>query len=427
MELINKIYHKCSGLRIVRMAGNIYRNGFFLSNYKAYLRLKKLQNQHYVHDKVRVVFLCQYVQAWNKMESVCERMIADDRFEVILFAVPYQIQEPDEEVYRYFKKLYGDKVIDAYERQEWKSLEALEPDYVFYQRPYDSYLPKQYQSGRVSAYSKICHIVYGYLLTETAKNICMNKLFFRNVYYYFAENEICWKENVDRFKKSHRQGYRKTVNIGYPCMEHFMKKRTEAAAYPGQFRILWTPRWSEDKEVGGSNFLNFKDEVIKLPQMREDLFVVFRPHPMTFSHFVSINKMTQEQADRYIQVYEEHPRLEYDKSADFASVFWNTDVMLTDVSSVIVEYFLTGKPIIYCDTGATPNSFFQEILKVCYVVKSWEEAQEYLMKLADGKDPLKEKRLRKIESLMGNDFEHISEKFIEEIWEDYSSTMKEGD
>lgn len=42
VEWLKKVYHKYSNSYLVRMVGDIYRNGFFISNYLAYLRLKRI-------------------------------------------------------------------------------------------------------------------------------------------------------------------------------------------------------------------------------------------------------------------------------------------------------------------------------------------------------------------------------------------------
>ena len=424
MELLKKLYHKYSDTKPVQIAGKIYRNGFFASNYLAYRRLKKLaERKNDLSRPVRVVYLCQYTQAWNKMKSIFEMMLSDDRFNASILAVPDDIRNTNDKIYMYFKELYGENnVINGYENSSWYKLEDIKPDYVFYQRPYDQYLPKEYQSRAVSEYAKICHLVYGYLLTETTKDICTNKRFFRNVYMYFAENTICRDFNINRFKLSHKKGYRKTPAIGYPVLEYFMKQKEKYNKKDNDsYKVLWTPRWSEDKEAGGSNFINFKDKIVEFANKNPEFYMVFRPHPMTFNHFISVGRITEEEVKDYLRRYNTNDRLEYNNTAEYVDVFWNTDALLTDVSSIIVEYFITGKPMIYCDTGAVPDTFFKEILKVMYVVDTWEQAEGKLLELKSGKDPLKEARHKKIAELMGQDFEHISERFLDEIYKDYIS------
>jgi hypothetical protein len=420
IELLKKIYHKLSDYKIVQWAGHLYTNGSPIGNYKAYLRLKNLSKQQKHHGKIRVVFLGQNASVWNKLQSVYEKMVEDDRFEVSLLAIPEHITSVDTKSFDYFFRLYGDRVLNAYIEGRWLDLEGLKPDYVFYQRPYDQYLPMEYRSDVVSRYAKICHVVYGYQVAKTTESSVLNKRFFRNVYMYFAENSIYYEMNRKRFQKSHKEGVRKTLNIGYPALEKFVKQKEEPKAGEKKFHVLWTPRWTEDKDCGGSNFITFKDKVLELVQ-NKNIFLCFRPHPMTFDHFISVGRITREEVDRYVECYEKSEQMHYDNGASYEKTFWNSDMLLTDVSSVIAEYFLTGKPVVYCETGSVPNQLLEEMMKVFYVVKTWEEAKEKVLALSQGIDPLKEERERKIGELMGSDFEHISQRFLEEIYQDYNS------
>lgn len=422
IKFLKKVYHKYSDTRVVRWLGNVYRNGFFLSNYAAYLRLKKfVRKKRPVNNKIKVVFLCQYAQVWNKLKSVYEKMEKDDRYSVLILAIPEDITNVDDKIYNYFFEKYGTNVINAYQNGQWYDLKSINADYIFYQRPYDQYLPREYRSAAVSGYAKICHVVYGYQVAVTTESSCMNRLFFRNVYMYFAENAIYHKFNINRFKKSHKDGIRKTLNIGYPSLEDFMKHKDDVKESRDNVRVLWTPRWSEDKENGGSNFMTFKDEIVKLPEADDRIQVVFRPHPMTFKHFISVNRITEKEVNEYLNIYENNENLIYHSDMEYAELFWDSDILLTDVSTVIVEYFLTGKPIVYCDTGSKPNEFMKEMLKVFYVVNTWEEAKSKVLELVNGEDPLKEERNKKISELLGADFEHISDRFLETICEDYKA------
>lgn len=425
MEFLKKIYHKYSNTKLFQLLADIYRNGFFVTNYMSFLRVKRLSKLTYnVEQPVKVVFLCQYIQAWNKLKCVYERMQQDERFETSIVAVPYDIKNIDNGVYDYFTKHYGENVITAWNGQEWLDLQTLGAHYVFYQRPYDQYLPKEYRSNKVSKYAKVCHVVYGYQLAITTEASLMNKLFFRNVYMYFAENTIYYKYNIERFKRSHKLGYRKTYNIGYPSLEDFAKQRPKEEKLKDKFQILWTPRWSDDEEVGGSNFMTFKDHVVELPKKLGDIELIFRPHPMTFQHFISVGKITQEEVERYLDIYEKDEHLTYDNQPDYVKQFWNSDVLLTDGSTIIAEWFLTGKPIVYCETGSKPNAFMKEMMKVFYIVHSWEEAEEKIKELHRGIDPLKEERERKVQELMGDDLEHVSNRFLETIYEDYINNKR---
>ena len=114
----------------------------------------------------------------------------------------------------------------------------------------------------------------------------------------------------------------------------------------------------------------------------------------------------------------EENHLLYDTDPNYAASFWRTDVMISDISSVMPDYFLTGRPVIYCETGATENEIFREMLKGAYRVKDWESLEKTLNDLRNGIDPLKEVRLQKRAELFGEDPMHVAERFLEVLERD---------
>lgn len=417
MKLLTRFYHKYSSTKFVAWLAEIYRDGTLVSNHNAYVKLRKLSEKSVVqHTPIRVVFLGQAPGSWMKIKCIFDSMLEDERFDPVILAIPEDIGNINMNTYKYFSGIYGSAVVNAYHGSAWRPIRELKPDYVFYQQPYDNYLPPEYQSGNVIKYVKTLYVPYGFVLWDKVKSISMSKIFFRNLYCYFAESRLNMEYNVNRLKKSHRKGYQKSVNIGYPIFETFMRKKPLSSIQRTSKIVLWTPRWSED--VGGSNFLNFKDEIVKLPEKNSDLKIIFRPHPMLIDHFIEKNRITKEDAEAYLRKFKDNASLEYDTSNDYMEMFWDVDILLTDISSIIVEFFLTGKPIIYCDIGVIPDAFFAELLKGMYVVSDWQEAEQKLNELLQGNDPLREKREELRTALFGDDFYHITSGILEEIYHD---------
>ena len=72
--------------------------------------------------------------------------------------------------------------------------------------------------------------------------------------------------------------------------------------------------------------------------------------------------------------------------------------MITDISSIVAEYFLTGKPIIYCHKKDCFNDFSRKLSEGFYWVRNWQELERTLQMLKSGDDPLKAKRQELIKS-----------------------------
>ncbi|MBE6119202.1 MAG: hypothetical protein E7189_01995 [Erysipelotrichaceae bacterium] len=422
MEWIYKLYHKVEHNPLVKQAVKVYRKGNPIENKKALKRLKALSQKKASGKTAKVVFIGQSTTCWNKLKSVCDEMIKDSRFDVKVLAVPDDVCKSNSGVYDYFYNIYGDLTIKADEGNGWFDLKAYSPDYVIYQRPYDRYLPKEYQSAIVADYAKTVYVPYGFIFLAGVDEVIMPHLFYRNMYMFFCESKVTYDFNCARYKSEIELGYKKGYNIGYPSLEDFLREKEKYKVEDDDyFRVLWTPRWSDDKELGGSSFMENKDNVVKLIDESEDIKLIFRPHPMTFNYFIEKGSLTKEEADEYIKKYEENDRLEYDKSPYYVKTLWENDVLFTDTSSIIAEYYLSDKPIVFYETGGSSSEFFNELKKGMYCVDKWEDAKKVLLDLRAGVDPLKDVRRKIKEEMFGKNNENIAKKYLEVIYEDYTN------
>lgn len=404
----------------------LYRN---MSYAKSVWDIKRSKDSS---QKPHIVFLVQLMQIWGKTERVYLEAVQDPDVKVTLLVLPEQMEDAGRQEdgfqsnYQKLKK-YGDSVVNAVkDHGELVQLKDLKPDYVFYPRPYDDYLPETYRSYQVRRYAKVCYIPYGFLLTDTCTQTCMNKSFFRYCYYYFAESPCHEKYNKNRFRISHLCGLRKSVFFGFPAFAGMKEAKEQKSSSWEQFsnkdtfHLIWTPRWTTDSREGGSNFFHYKDSFIQFARENQDVSLVYRPHPLTFRNFIRTGEMTQEQLDQFRAIYEEEENLYIEEKPDYYDTFWGSDVLITDCSSVDIEYFITGKPVIYCYRDSVKfNEFADQLYSGAYQAGTWQEVEKYVLDLKNGIDPLKEKRQQLVEKLLGTDFEKISAQIVKEIKKDY--------
>lgn len=100
---------------------------------------------------------------------------------------------------------------------------------------------------------------------------------------------------------------------------------------------------------------------------------------------------------------------------------WNSDVLITDISGVMAEYFVMGKPVIYCagNMHLTLAEHTARMLEGCYVVRSWEELKDTLLRLRQGMDPLEQRRRQLAREIYGSLDSTPSQAVVEEIAEDF--------
>lgn len=436
LQKLRTFYHKHKNAPLVRGIYGLYAWSMdFSKSTVAALRLLRWKiKKAPINRPIRVCFLQQDPNCWNKSKALYKHLLADDRFAVTLLCVPDPFDPDTSSTFRFFAE-NGYNAIDArvgngpWNAQEnlgdWYDLQALQPDYVFYQQPYDAYLPLCYQSKSVSKYAKLCITPYGFALTKELIS-CMELDFFRRIYCLYAVSETEKAYNTRRFLPSHKLGIRHSKYLGTLVLSDLLSHQQERSPSwdfsQDGFRVIWTPRWSTDPKIGGSNFFRYKDFIPEYARKNPGVDLLFRPHPMAFSNFVRMGQMTQQEVDDYISLIEGGKNTSLDKEKGYDATFWESDVLVTDVSAIIMEYFATGKPIVFCEAKpltCTYLDFFKDILSVCYIARDENEIAGYLDRLQKGDDPLLQKRQKMIRSFFGENLTATAAAIGEDLLRDH--------
>ena len=365
---------------------------------------------------IRVGFFCQYIPAWTKVEDLYLAMREDPRFEPVLLCVPstiadQQLTDPDSlenDAYDYcLAHGYPEAINTLVDKNTWLDLKGLDLHYIFYPRPYNALVPACYSTHKVGRYCRVCLIMYGLEFSEEITRISLNRDFMTGTYYYFAELPFMRECNTRNNRLGHALKLQKTQCHGYPMFEHLLKYQNEASPSwdfsKNDFRVFWTPRWTTDITYGGSNFFTYYEKLLDFAEENGDYDFLFRPHPLALAHFVETGEMTQQQADAFRERCAQLPNVSLDTAGNYEATLWNSSVMISDISSIMPEFFLTGKPLIFCISNmylklAAPTL---RMLEGCYIVHDDKELFDCLRMLRSGNDPLKELRAQIIEEQFG--------------------------
>lgn len=383
-------------------------------------------------DKIRVVFICQYIPAWNKAVSIYNEMKNNSRFEVSLLCVPgiagdKKFENSDNDTYDYYINNNYEAVNSLNEDGTYKELKSINPDYVFYLRPYDEHLPEVYRASTVCKYAKVCIVLYGMVFSKEDMIVAVNRNFFRNVYMYFAETKAVEEKNKKSFRLTHWLGLQKTVYHGMPALKMIADaadEKSESWSFSdNKFRVMWTPRWTTDPKLGGSNFFTYKDWFFDYADKNRDADFLFRPHPLAFDNFIKTGEMTEEEVEEYKKRCEQTPNVSLDKQKEYVGTMWESSVLVSDISGVMPEYFVTGKPIIYCASNMELHivEHTKMLLSGCYIVNNAAELEVRLDKLKRGEDELFDKRQHIIQELFGKSLDNPAGMIVQEIVKDWSN------
>lgn len=384
-----------------------YRNDLYYSEQMK--ALKKNVKEIEAREKkaqITIVFLIQHPETWNSLKSVFEAAVKNDMVQPIIWCVPKKLPDSSanqetiikNEAYEYFRS-YGEHVVDAYDKQkmEWKELESYEPDYVFYARPYNAELPEIYMSKNVCAYAKVCLIPYGYTLLEDTivEEIAYNRDFLLSTYKVFAPNMSTWKMCQRKFVAVRRQ--KKFLYMGYPRFD-MIGQETEPFPWKMErektkLRIAWTPRWVEVTETAnrGSNYLNYIDSFIEFMKENPEMELVIRPHPLMFERYIEAGIMSEDEVKEVKRNIQMSHNISFDPNKDYMPLFASADVLISDFTSLLIEFFVTKKPIIYCDNADNFNEEARAMDSVLYHAVNWEDVEKILKKIEKNEDNTEER------------------------------------
>ncbi|MBQ9608462.1 MAG: CDP-glycerol glycerophosphotransferase family protein [Lachnospiraceae bacterium] len=370
---------------------------------------------------IKVAYVVQMPEVWDKQQPVYEAMAKDERFDVSFIIVPkYDFQNNKIGEYgrerKFFHKKYPDaKFLLAINKSgELINIAKYKFDYIFYERPYDIYLPDTLKASKVCRISKVCYVPY--VTHDSAdKGRIFNRDFYRHVYMGFTNSEIFCRNLKKSFSEKNLK-YHKFVNLGYPILDIC---RTLEDIPHDKKCIMWAPRWAFTKEIGGSHFLDYKDEMLDFALDNKSVDIVERPHPLMFPNIIKTGIMSENEVQNYKKKCEENC-IKFDNNMMIEDSFKKTDILISDWSSILWLFFYTGKPIIYCPCDVELSEELDEIVKLMYIAESWEDVKRILDDLLNGNDYMKEQREHYLE-LQKNKYNDATGSILEFVYDDFTS------
>ena len=127
--------------------------------------------------------------------------------------------------------------------------------------------------------------------------------------------------------------------------------------------------------------------------------LVFRPHPEMHREMISTGEFSEEEWNRMQVDFSSDPQLTMETLPEYFPTFFSSDCLVTDITSLMVEYIMTGHPLIYCHKKNYFTKLGEYISQGFYIVHNQQELIDTLQKIKDGYDPLKDTRRQIIESL----------------------------
>ncbi|HUE98854.1 MAG TPA: glycosyltransferase 61 family protein [Anaerolineales bacterium] len=367
--------------------------------------LESVEADH--NPRLKAVFFVQERYTWPSLESVYNAFAANPDCDAQLVYVDFRHVNNDksQDWFTEYTKLHLPIIhCNDYDL----SIES--PDLVFFLKPYDN-IPKQFYIDEIDkVVSRSVYIPY-FVNWMALKNIG----FLINYHFQLPLHEKAWKifDSPNFIFKSHVQhGPRKGENvelIGHPRFDVIAKleKRREEISSTWKRKIAnkRVVMWNTHSFIATENwstFGSFGRQILDYFQSSQQLVLLWRPHPHFFNSLRNGGIMTAEQVEEMIAWVMDNENMILDQTPDYLSAFSVADALISDASSILVEFLLTHKPAMYTFNESNYSIVHENLLPAFYQASTWEEVEKFLQILMDGKDDKLVERMSAVENFMPN-------------------------
>ena len=188
-------------------------------------------------------------------------------------------------------------------------------------------------------------------------------------------------------------------------------------------KILLSPHHSVASEtLPFSNFLQYFNLILHLPDLFPDIDFIFRPHPLLFYNLLQEKIWTQEQADKYLKDIAQKG-IEYSAGGDYFQLFSECDAIVHDCGSYITEWLYTGKPCCFVRNRNLKKKHLtrlgmQALEKYSCIARSADEIIAFIRAVEEGSIEYKRQCENNRDWILKNimvNYPRASEKILEEI------------
>lgn len=338
-------------------------------------------------DPIRVVFFFPRVTQTDNLMPLFERMHGDPRFAPMILCC--RTRDPGQtDAYEFYAAKYptsqGYEVIDGGPHVNNNlSFYELDADMVFFHTPYslNAQRPFYLRADFAARHCRVANVTYGYplLSLDTSSHHVYAGGHVKKCDMIFAESPAC----IAPYGR--HLGHEKIHVTGYTKVDEFRRHLDPEpfdsfAPKAERLDVMWTPHWQLPGDPKGdtetSNFLKYHKIMLKLAA-RPDVLLHVRPHPLLRQRLGHMRIMTTRQYDAILQRFRDAGAKVYpaEEGVSYVPALMQSAVLISDFSSLVAEFTITNRPIIFCRTedvwnnGRWIGAFGKDLIEnCCYIV-----------------------------------------------------------
>jgi len=372
--------------------------------------------------RTRVLFLVHVLGAWDSSHAVVEAMADSRDFEPIVASIPRRFRGShglygEEEVHRGLAERGVPHLrFSADDLDGTLSLiKTIEPDVIFRQSQWDADVPEEFGTARLG-FARTCLIPYETMnivvnvSDDRTPNTAIDSPYHRRAWLVFCTNEMMRETAV---RDGARGGSQFRV-VGHPKADHLRSATPQWPLDPAPpapegrpGRVVWSAHHTIGQ--GWTDFGAFhlvRDEMLEWARQRDDIQFLFMPHPALLP-FPDADESPIDRADfdAWMQQWTALPNTAVLSESDYGPTLAASDLMVTDGLSMLVEYQLFTKPVIFFERdGHRPfNAIGERVVRGVHTVHTVDAVRRLAEKLLGGEpDPLRGQQRENVEELFGS-------------------------
>ena len=327
--------------------------------------------------RIRVAFLVFYFEAWDSLAELHRLMLADDRFEVLVAAVPRRLTGDvgfdDASAASEFLTEHGvahevwafeDEYAAGQRLCDWSA------DYTFLNYPWQRNYQRGLRPDALIEFTRIAYVPY-FSLSLVLEPGPDGKFVDGVAAHYFTQRThqlaslafVQSDEVRDAFGSTSR-GVDGVVVVGSPKLDALVAQVVAGvSAARNRKRVTWAPHHSYSPHwLNFGTFAEVRHGMLELAKANPEVEFVLRAHPFMFGTLIDREVLTPEELTAWQNEWDALPNTIDGSEFSLAEVF-DCDLMVSDGISFLAEYPLaTGRSGLFIEReGHWPFSAMGEL------------------------------------------------------------------
>lgn len=342
-------------------------------------------------NEIGVIFHIESMPKW-KADSLLRLMKAHPRFRPVVRLMSDYTKAADAMTERARIKAYAEQVgVPCLEFPSYECLpDSCAADLVFIPSPYDgSVWASSYNRGIMK--HNLCYIPYGFF--SIGNDWTMNQIANNAALFNLYENDLTYQQAVKMMENKGRN----VRIVGHTMADAFLSQDARQIPVWKECgkplkRVIWAPHWtlpSVKNWFHCSNFLQYADAMVQLARKYAgEIQFAFKPHPLLYTTLCHEGVWGKEKTDAYYRLWADMPNTQLE-TGSYAALFMQSDAMVHDSSSFIIEYMFADKPAMFLRDGEGYQGYTPlavEALECYHKGKTPAEIEAFLQACVLGKE-----------------------------------------